>query len=42
MKFYSFGLDLNPMTLVLKIELDIVKIYVCTENEFLASVIQKF
>ena len=33
MKFHSFGLDLNPMTLVLILYLDIVKICVCTENE---------
>ena len=30
---YSFDLDLNPMTLVLKVDLDIIKMYVCTENE---------
>ena len=28
MKFYSFRLELNPMILVLRIDLDIVKIYV--------------
>ena len=33
MKFYSFDLDLNPMTLVLKLDLDIVQIYMCTDNE---------
>ena len=33
MKFYWFGLDINPMTLVLKLDLDIVKMYVCTKNE---------
>ena len=33
MIFYSFAIDLDPMTLVLKFYLDIVKIYVCTENE---------
>ena len=33
MKFYSFDLDLDPMTLVLKFDLDIVKMYVCTKNE---------
>ena len=33
MKFYSFDLDLYQMTLVLKLDLDIVKMYACTENE---------
>ena len=33
MKFYSFALDLDPMTLVLKLDLDIVKMYVYSENE---------
>ena len=33
MKFYSF--DLNPMALVLKLDLDIIKMYVCTKNEVL-------
>ena len=31
MKFYS--VDLDPMTLVLKLDLDIVKMYVFTEDE---------
>ena len=31
MKFYSF--DLDPMTLVLKLDLDIIKMYVCTKDE---------
>ena len=30
MKFYSF--DLDPITLVLILDLDIVKMYVCIEN----------
>ena len=33
MNFQSFGLDLDPMTLVLKLDLDIIKMYVCTKNE---------
>ena len=33
MEFYPFDLDLDPMTLVLKFDLDIVKIHVCTKNE---------
>ena len=33
-EIYSFDLDLDPMTLVLKLVLDVVEeIYVCTENE---------
>ena len=32
MKFYSFDLPFNLMTFVLKLDLDIVKMYVCTEN----------
>ena len=33
MKFYSFDLDLDLMTLVRKLDLDILKMYPCTENE---------
>ena len=29
----KFGLDLNPMTLILKLDPDMVKMYLCTENE---------
>ena len=36
MMFYSFDLDLDPMTLVLKLDLDIVKIYLHTKNEVLS------
>ena len=32
MKFYSFDIDLNPMTLVLKPDLDIINMYMCTEK----------
>ena len=32
-EFYWFDLDLDPMTLVLKLDLDIVKLYVCTKDE---------
>ena len=31
--FYSFNLDLDPMALVLKHDLDIVKMYQDTKNE---------
>ena len=34
MQFYWFDLDPDPMTLLLKFDLDIVKIYMCTKNEF--------
>ena len=33
MKFYSFDRDIDPMTLVLKLYLDIIEMYVCTEND---------
>ena len=33
MKFYSFDLDLDLITFVLKLDLDIVKMYACTEYE---------
>ena len=29
-EIYSFDLDLDPITLVLKLDLDIIKMYVCT------------
>ena len=32
-KIYSLDLDLDPMTLVLKLDLDIIKMYVCAKNE---------
>ena len=35
MTFYSFDLDLDPMTSVLDIDLDIIKMYVCTKDEVL-------
>ena len=31
--FYSFDLDLDPMILVLKLDLDMIKMYLCTKNE---------
>ena len=40
MKFYSFDLDLEPMTLVLKLDLDIIKIFMCTKMKFLPSAAQ--
>ena len=33
MKFYSFNLDLDTMNLVFKLDLDIIKMYMCTKNE---------
>ena len=33
MKFYLFDLDLDPMTLALKLVLDIIKMYVNSEHE---------
>ena len=33
MKNYSFDLDLDLVTLVLKLDIDTVKMYVCTKNE---------
>ena len=33
MMFYLFDLDLDPMTLVLKLDLDMVKMYLYTKNE---------
>ena len=33
MTFHSFDLDLDPMTLVLKLDLDMVKMYLHTQNE---------
>ena len=33
MMFYSFDLDLKPMTLVLTLDLDMVKMYLHTKNE---------
>ena len=33
MKIYSFDLDIDPMTLVRRLYLDIIEMYVCTENE---------
>ena len=33
MKFYSFDLELDPMTLILQLNLDIVKMYLCIQNK---------
>ena len=33
MMFYSIDLDLDPMTLVFKLDLDMVKMYLHTKNE---------
>ena len=33
MTFYSSDLDLNPMILIPKSDLDMVKMYLCTEDE---------
>ena len=32
-KFYWLNFDLDPMTLILKLDLDIVEMYVCAQNE---------
>ena len=42
MKFYSFAIDLDPMNLVLKLDLDIVMINVWVLKKVPGSVIQKF
>ena len=31
--FHPFDLDLNPMTLILKLDLDMVKMYLHAKNE---------
>ena len=31
--FFSYDLDLDPMTLILKLDLDMVKMYLHTKNE---------
>ena len=41
MTLYSFDRDLVPMTLILKLELDMVEMNLCTEMKFLAIVVQK-
>ena len=33
MMFYSFDLDLHPMTLILKLDVDMVNMYLHTKNE---------
>ena len=33
MMFYSFDFDLDPMTLILKLDLDMVKMYPHSKNE---------
>ena len=33
MTFYLFDLDLAPMTMILKLDLDMVKMYLHTKNE---------
>ena len=33
MMFHSFGLDLDPMTLILKLNLDMVKMYLQAKKE---------
>ena len=32
-EFYWFDLDIDPMALVLELDLDIMKMYVCTKDE---------
>ena len=41
MMFYSFDLDLDPITLILKLDLDMVKMYLQAKNEVLAVEVQK-
>ena len=33
MMLYSFDIDLDPMTLILKLDLDMLKVYLHTKNE---------
>ena len=40
MTFYLFKLNLNPITLILKLDLDMVNMYACTV--FLTLMAQKF
>ena len=37
MSFYAFDFDLDPVTLVLKLDLDMAKMHLYTENEILSS-----
>ena len=37
MSFYAFDFDLDPVTLVLKLDLDMAKMHLYTENEVLSS-----
>ena len=39
MKFISFDLDLDPVNLLLKLDLDIIKMNVCTKKEVSLKVI---
>ena len=41
MKFYSFDLDVDSMTLILKLNLHIIKMYEYTKIKFLSSAVQK-
>ena len=41
MKFYSLDLNLDPMTLLLNLDLNIVKIYVYSKNEVPNFSVQK-
>ena len=41
MSFYAFDFDLNQVTLVLKIDLDMAKMHLYTEMKSLAPVVQK-
>ena len=40
-KFYWFDLDLDPITLVLKLDLDIVEMYMCTKMKLPPLTVQK-
>ena len=41
MTFYQFDFHLNPMALILKLSLDMVKMYLNTKMKFVASTVQK-
>ena len=41
MTFYSFDLDIDPRTLILKLDLDMVKMYLHAKMKFLVIATQK-
>ena len=42
MTFYSFDIVRNPMTFILKLDLDMVKISLCTESEVPSEAVQSY